>query len=57
MTIYRLYAFERATISDVAVVVRDNDHEATEYAKTWAKGRKVELREGHRLVVRIGPQD
>jgi hypothetical protein len=53
MPIYRLYSFEQSAIKDVATTVWDNDEQAIEYAKTWAKGREVELREGNRLVVRI----
>jgi hypothetical protein len=53
MPIYRLYALEQCTIKDVATAVWDNDQQAIEYAKTWAKGREVELRERDRLVARI----
>jgi len=57
MTIYRLYAIEDHIITDVAVVVGDSDDEAIDYAKEWAKGRHVELREGERLVTLVPASD
>ena len=53
MTIYRLYAFKHDVVDDVAITMCDDDEQAVEFLKTWAKSRHVELWEADRLVARI----
>jgi hypothetical protein len=55
MGIYRLYAIITGIVEDVSVALLDNDEEAIEHAKHWARGRHVEIWESDRLVAQIEP--
>jgi len=55
MAIYRLYVVTSGIVEEVSVVLFDDDAEAIEHAKDWARGRPVEIWESDRLVAQLAP--